>query len=76
MKRILVGVAVLGLAQAAGIYAANADGVRLVTGTVNANGTSQTPTNTFTIAHTNGTGRYVITFASQVFGRQIPACIV
>lgn len=47
----------------------------LITGTVNPEGTSQTPTNAFTIAHPSD-GRYQITFAPQVFGDVIPACIV
>jgi hypothetical protein len=49
--------------------------VLLITGTVNANGTSQTTTNAFTIAHPSP-GRYIITFDPDVFGKNIPACIV
>ncbi len=78
IKNLILGITLVSLAQTAGIYSAKADddnGLRLVTGTVNANGTSQTPTNTFTIAHPSA-GRYVITFTPFVFGKRIPACIV
>jgi hypothetical protein len=78
MKRILVGLAALGLAQAAGIYVANADDdsqVRLVSGAINPDGTSQFTTNTFTSSHL-GTGHYLITFAPAVFGKRSPICIV
>jgi hypothetical protein len=77
MKRMLAGLAVLGLAQAAGICAANADDnqVRLITGAINANGTSQFTTNTFTSTHVS-TGQYLITFAPAVFGKTFPLCIV
>ena len=47
----------------------------LIVGTVNPDGTSQTPTTKFTITHPSP-GRYVITFAPHVFGKDIPACIV
>jgi hypothetical protein len=47
----------------------------LIVGTVNANGTSQTPTTKFTITHP-APGNYVITFDPSVFGNVIPACIV
>jgi hypothetical protein len=72
MKNLILGITLVSLAQTAGIYSAKADddnGLRLVTGTVNANGTSQTPTNTFTIAHPSA-GRYVITFTPFVFGKR------
>jgi hypothetical protein len=48
MKSIFFGIAALSLAQAAGVYAARADDnqLRLVTGAINANGTSQFTTNT------------------------------
>jgi hypothetical protein len=47
----------------------------LITGTVTPDGTTQTPTNAFTITHPSA-GRYVITFVPQVFGNVVPACIV
>jgi hypothetical protein len=78
MKNLILGLTLVSLAQTAGIYSAKADddnSLRLVTGTVNANGASQTPTNTFTIAHPSA-GHYVITFAPFVFGKHVPACIV
>ncbi len=47
----------------------------LIVGTVNPNGTSQTATNAFTIAHI-GPGHYKITFDPRVFGSNVPACLV
>jgi hypothetical protein len=78
MKNLILGITLVSLAQTAWIYSAKAEddnGLRLVTGTVSSIGTSQTPTNTFTIAHPS-VGRYVITFTPFVFGKRIPACIV
>ena len=50
--------------------------VRLITSTINPNGTVQIPTNTFTIEHPSA-GRYIVTFAQTVFGNSLPAaCIV
>ncbi|MGH6811561.1 MAG: hypothetical protein ACREDM_04200 [Methylocella sp.] len=77
MKKLMLGIALFTLSQVPLIRYALADdeGLQLVTGTVNANGTSQSPTKLFTIAHPSN-GRYIITFAPHVFGKIAPACIV
>jgi hypothetical protein len=77
-KYVIFAIALATVSQMAATRSVRADdlSVRLITGTVNANGTSQTTTNAFTIAHTANTGRYVITFNPKVFGKHIPACIV
>jgi hypothetical protein len=77
MKRILFGITALGLIQTAGILSAKADGdgLRFVTNAINADGTTQIPTNTFTSSRL-GTGHYLITFAPWVFGQTLPLCIV
>jgi len=71
MKSIFVGIAALGLAQAAGIHSTKAsdddDHLRLITGAINADGTSQFTTNAFTSTRL-GPGHYLIKFAPQVFG--------
>ena len=73
MKISIVFVILLAvLSQVAVIKPAQA---QTVAGNVNANGTSQTPTNAFTISHPS-TGRYIITFAPGVFTRTFPVCIV
>jgi len=76
MKKLILGMALVSLSVIAAI-AQSADFVvlRLITGTINANGTSQNPTKTFTIAHPSG-GRYIVTFSPFVFGKRIPVCIV
>ena len=70
MKNFILGTALLSISQLTAINYAQAadDGAKLVNGTVNPDGTSQSPTDRFSIEHL-GTGRYKITFAPNVFGK-------
>lgn len=77
MKNFILGIALVSISQLTAVHYPQAadDGLKLVAGTVNPDGTSQTPTDRFTIEHL-GTGHYKITFAPNVFGKTFPVCIV
>jgi hypothetical protein len=78
MKKLILGMTLVTLSNIAAIRNARSDDLgvlRVITGTISANGTPQNPTKEFTIAHPSR-GRYIVTFSPFVFGKSIPACIV
>jgi hypothetical protein len=77
MKNFILGTALFSIIQLVAVHYAKAadDGLKLIAGSVNPDGTSQIPTDRFTVARL-GTGHYRITFAPNVFGKTLPLCLV